>query len=488
MKAWIKSLGPWLTASGSPKDMPGWVFVVWVLWALGLLGLFLAFVHGEDRLDLPHSFGKVPVEAPWLGAVGGLVASLGGITYYSRGRWESRFNYWHPVKPLMGAASGSVSCLFLIVIVRTAAGTTPTKLDSTALDAAAFVFGFAESSFRELIKAVTDVFLKPGAGAKKANPAAQGNGAPDAQPPGPKQPSSPAFAGGVPATPAPTATPAPGELQAPSRSVTRDSNFGYQGGPIIAAPEVHACFLGPRWAEGANVEARARLVQFLQDFLASDYMNILSQYGVGAGAGRCGRWSGDFDVAAVKAQMSDADIHALVHQLIGAGTLAEPASPSNLALMIFLDETVEINDPSLGVTMCEPQGDTAFGYHNYCTTVAGNKAYYSIIPALDDKCLQESCPSDEACSLRLAATQEQRRTQVASHEFSEMVTDPEISAWRDPKNGQENGDICNGRSATIAVEGRVWTVQQMYSNVADRNGEPACVVGAPEPLPPLPMS
>jgi hypothetical protein len=164
----FSSVWRWLTGSEHPKDMPGWVFATQVLWALGLLAVFLAFVHGNDRLDLPHAFGKVPVEAPWLGAVGGLLASLGGIAYFSRGRWEPRFNYWHPIKPLTGAVSGAVACLLVVVLVRTAAGSTPKTLDTTALDAAAFVFGFAEKSFRELIKGVTDVFLKPGT--KRNNP------------------------------------------------------------------------------------------------------------------------------------------------------------------------------------------------------------------------------------------------------------------------------------------------------------------------------
>jgi phospholipase C len=164
----------WLTGANRPKDMPPFVFVVQVLWALGLLALFLAFIHGSDRLDLPKRFGEVPVEAPWLGAVGGLIASLSGI-YFSRGKWEPRFNYWHPIKPLMGAASGAVACLLVIVLVRGAAGSSPPKLDTTALDAAAFVFGYAEKSFRELIKAVTDVFLKPG-GQKTSNPGGSQSG------------------------------------------------------------------------------------------------------------------------------------------------------------------------------------------------------------------------------------------------------------------------------------------------------------------------
>jgi hypothetical protein len=102
------------------------------------------------------------LEAPWIGAVGGLLASIEGTIRYSRGDWLPRFNYWHPLKPLMGAASGAVACLLVIVLLRAASGSNTPSTDPTTLDAAAFTFGYAESAFRQLIKAVTDVFIKPG--------------------------------------------------------------------------------------------------------------------------------------------------------------------------------------------------------------------------------------------------------------------------------------------------------------------------------------
>jgi hypothetical protein len=296
---------------------------------------------------------------------------------------------------------------------------------------------------------------------------------------------SASFQGGVSAQAAPSSEGEPSELQAPSGAPTEDVHFGYQGGPIIPSPQVYASFWGASWPEGVHPGERTNLIQFLKDFLASDYMNILSQYGVGNGAGDCGRWMGDCDRTTAQGEMSDADIHTEIQALIDERALPEPSTPSNMALMIFLDDSIEIKDEQLGIVMCEPTGDNAFGYHNSFTTTAGNKFYYSVIPALDDGCLKESCPHDAGCSLQLAASQEQRRTQVASHEFSEMVTDPELNAWLDAENGKENGDICNGRNATITIEGRTWTVQQMYSHADDENGAAACIVGAPQPIPSL---
>jgi hypothetical protein len=275
-----------------------------------------------------------------------------------------------------------------------------------------------------------------------------------------------------------------GELAAPSPAAAPDPNFGNEGGPVIVSPRVFASFWGPSWNEEPRVAERADLIQFLQDFLASDYMNILSQYGVGNGAGQVGTWEGDSELLAANGSMTDTDIHKAIQSLINVGTLPEPTTPSEVALMIFLDERIEIRDDQLGVVMCEPNGDNAFGYHNSFMTAAGNPFYYSVVPALDQKCLEESCP-EGGCSLNMSLTQLQRRTQVASHEFSEMVTDPQINAWRDSKSGEENGDICNGRSAVINVEGRAWTVQQMYSHASYLNGQPACIAGAPAPIPPL---
>jgi len=112
---------------------------------------------------------------------------MSGIVYYSRGRWEPRFNYWHPIKPLMAAATGSVACLLIIVLLRAAAGTKNPTIDSTTLDAAAFIFGFAESPFRQLIAAVTDVFLKPGKTKPPGGPPG-GSSAPPLPPPSPPGP------------------------------------------------------------------------------------------------------------------------------------------------------------------------------------------------------------------------------------------------------------------------------------------------------------
>jgi hypothetical protein len=82
--------------------------------------------------------------------------------------------------------------------------------------------------------------------------------------------------------------------------------------------------------------------------------------------------------------------------------------------------------------------------------------------------------------------QEQRLTQVASHEFAEMTTDPQLNAWVDPVKG-ENGDICNGESDIITVGTHTWTVQRIYSKYDDirSEGKAYCLSQAPAPEPRL---
>ncbi len=258
-------------------------------------------------------------------------------------------------------------------------------------------------------------------------------------------------------------------------------NFAYHGGPVIAAPEVRTSFWGALWSDAVHQARAVRLSQFNSDLLASGFMNVLSQYGVEAG-----HFAGQSFIANVPNTLTDPLIRSTIQSAIDGGVLPEPGEPSNMSLIIYLDENIGINDPSDQLVLCEPANDNAFGYHDFFTTTAGHKFYYAVIPALTDACLTESCGQDTGCSLHLAQTQEQRQTQVASHEFAEMTTDPELNAWLDPKAG-ENGDICNGESATITVGANTWTVQRTYSKTDDvaSGGQSYCVATAPAPIPPL---
>lgn len=259
--------------------------------------------------------------------------------------------------------------------------------------------------------------------------------------------------------------------------------FNYFGGPVVKCPLVYSSFWGDQWQDDSgHVERAGHMNQFLTDLLGSGFMNVLTQYGLyGQGLFACSSF-----VVGFGPSLSDGDIQNTIQACIDFGAIPEPYNPTDQCLIIFLDDNTGVDDPNLGIVMCEPNSDTAFGYHNHFVTRAGNPLYYAVIPALTDACLTESCPVDAGCSLHLAEPQESRLTQVTSHEFAEMVTDPELNAWYDPACG-ECGDICNGESDTITVGTNVWTVQRQYSKYDDLNSDGAitCVSQAPNPYPKL---
>src|SRR5215470_12264153 len=62
--------------------------------------------------------------------------------------------------------------------------------------------------------------------------------------------------------------------------------FVNNGGPVISSPTVYTSFWGPLWQTNQNYQTlEGQLNQYHADLLQSNFMNMLSQYGVGTGAG-----------------------------------------------------------------------------------------------------------------------------------------------------------------------------------------------------------
>ena len=263
-------------------------------------------------------------------------------------------------------------------------------------------------------------------------------------------------------------------------------NFQYRGGPIINTPQVVLVFLGD-WSSSANQNRATRLVAFMNDLMNSEYMNMLAQYGCGAS----GSVVSSTFIANSDTDLNRTDIESIFQTAIDNGILPEPVS-QRTAYVLFLDDATAVSG-TFGtdtIRMCEATSDTAFGFHFHFDTSAGNQFFYAVVPGLTDTCLTNSCASDGLCTLHLAQTREERQTQVLSHEFSEMITDPDVEGtegWTASSGPHENGDICNGQSGTITVGANTWTVQQMYSKYDDMqtNGGTTCVLGSLFPLPSL---
>lgn len=243
--------------------------------------------------------------------------------------------------------------------------------------------------------------------------------------------------------------------------------FTYHGGPVIASPQVYASFWGALWSSNQEYKRNAqRLTQFHQDLLKSNFMNVLSQYGVGTGAGS-GVYVQSSFVTNIPSTLNGPLIQGVIQSCINSKAIPEPADHSNNILMIYLDETINVRDLANDLELGRPEQDAAFGYHSCFRNEAGHPFYYAIIPALTDARLREVYANgNRNCSLLLSDRQEQRQTQVASHEFAEITTNPELNAWFDPVYG-ENGDICNGEPDIITVGANQWVVQRIYSKFDD---------------------
>jgi len=295
---------------------------------------------------------------------------------------------------------------------------------------------------------------------------------------------------------------APTDPTTPGAGAGSFPNFLYQGGPVIHNPEVYIAFVGD-WTSAANQTRATRLSQFVADLMNSSYMNILSQFGCGS----TGTVKKTVFLSNSTSPLTHDDITTLIQNAINSTDPAKhiPEPNASQVCILFLDDNTAVDDETAGAVMCEASSDTAFGYHTFFTTTAGNPFPFAVIPGLTDTCLSNSCPDgDSTCTLKTTQTQEQRQTSVTSHEFSEMISNPINSgsvatskfAWIDltdpsPLNpfgvAGENGDICAGTFGTITVGLNTWTVQTMYSKLDDQNtnGSTTCITSAGSPLPSL---
>lgn len=122
-------------------------------------------------------FGPVPFLVPWFGAVGAALLSLTGVFDHRGRNWKPAYCYWHWSRPLVGAIVATVSVLIFQSGILAVGGQLPTQ--TTGTDATtttknllyyviAFVVGYREDIFRQLIRRLADVILTPPAEAAAA--------------------------------------------------------------------------------------------------------------------------------------------------------------------------------------------------------------------------------------------------------------------------------------------------------------------------------
>src|ERR1700682_502625 len=139
------------------------VFALQFCYAL-ILGI-LIFTYFADRtlIPLPDLLGVIPIGVPFFGALGAITISMSALADH-RDDWEPEWWYWHASRPIVGAIVGTVSVVFFVVGILSVGQKAPTASAGPNLlyYAIAFVVGYREQAFRDLVKRVVDLLLKPG--------------------------------------------------------------------------------------------------------------------------------------------------------------------------------------------------------------------------------------------------------------------------------------------------------------------------------------
>ncbi|MFZ0168072.1 MAG: hypothetical protein WAL64_01465 [Candidatus Dormiibacterota bacterium] len=147
--------------------MPPHIFYIAVGYLVVLISLFVAyFTVPWLHSHVPGYLGTIPSGVVWFGATGAVMASLYGIFVHNQ-HWDPSYTYWHYCRPLFGAVTGSIGALIYLVLLKIGDNATP-KIDNQTFFVVAFVLGFADGAFMQLLHKVTSVIIKPGGGGTTA--------------------------------------------------------------------------------------------------------------------------------------------------------------------------------------------------------------------------------------------------------------------------------------------------------------------------------
>jgi hypothetical protein len=140
--------------------MPVRIFAIEITYLVLLIVVLVVYKTDHSFRQALPGFGSLPVSIAWFGATGGVVAGLGGVFFHNQD-WNPAYDYWHYSRLLLGGVVGAVGALiyYALILLGTKNGVKPNVV---VFDAVAFVFGFADEAFRELLTKFTKLVLGPG--------------------------------------------------------------------------------------------------------------------------------------------------------------------------------------------------------------------------------------------------------------------------------------------------------------------------------------
>lgn len=147
-----------------PKDdVPRWLFPLELAYVFALVAVLLLYHHNEmAQRVVPDPAGPIPIGVVWWGALGGVMISLTGIFRHPRS-WDNAYNRWHVARPVLGAVMGSVGYLVFVVVIQAAdPGEAEVDGGSPIFYLVAFLLGYREQVFRDVLRKAVDVLIAPG--------------------------------------------------------------------------------------------------------------------------------------------------------------------------------------------------------------------------------------------------------------------------------------------------------------------------------------
>jgi hypothetical protein len=249
-------------------------------------------------------------------------------------------------------------------------------------------------------------------------------------------------------------------------------NFHYWNGPVIQSVKVATLFWGPYWASAsADVSYFNNFFQAL--FADGRFMANVAQYSTGNTRISNGSWNGsDVDAQALPnaKQVTDTQIRAEILAQVAAGKL--PAPDANTMYCVFTPPGVVVVDGNANSTR------NFDGYHHSAKDTQNQGYTYALVVGRSD-------PDPATGAGRL---ERGYMTSTASHELSEVVTDPldDVLSWYDAKYGEVGdivadlyGDLDPVYDVLVGPDGVHYWVQKIWSNKDSGPVAFAPVAGAP---------
>lgn len=206
-------------------------------------------------------------------------------------------------------------------------------------------------------------------------------------------------------------------------SVCQDPGaFTNNGGPFMSDPRIYLIFWGPGWQSNPNniIGTQQELFSTLS---GSSYNGALGQYCISNDVSFAGEW---WDSGSTPNQ-----------PLTEAETFAEVdgAVSQNPAWVRDGNSLFEVL-PQPGTSYADPITTNAYcAYHD----TTSSRRLFSVVPYAGDAMNGKGLPT--VCESWFGPTPELAMTALASHEYSEAATDPDLAnGWR--WNGSEIGDVC----------------------------------------------